>query len=64
VNAAAGRSEARAPRFGTRLPSPARDPMNGWKAEGEFRTLDEAADWLITEAQITLPQPRDEAQKP
>jgi hypothetical protein len=29
--------------------------MNGWAAEGEFRTLDEAADWLLAQAGVTFP---------
>lgn len=31
------------------------DPMNGWRTEGEFRSLDEAADWLLREAALEFP---------
>lgn len=27
------------------------DSMNGWTAEGEFPTLDEAVDWLVAQAE-------------
>jgi hypothetical protein len=41
------------------------DPMNGWKAEGEFRTLAEAADWLVAQAEAQVSQATDTgAQEP
>jgi hypothetical protein len=54
-----GRIWRLAAEWNRRTPTGSDERLEG---RGEFRTLAEAADWLITEAQITLPQPRDEAQ--